>query len=64
MLKLRLREGLSFTECERFGINRAAILRKANRIPKHLLNITDQGIALSPEGWLVSNAVIARLLLF
>jgi oxygen-independent coproporphyrinogen-3 oxidase len=61
MLKLRLCEGLLFSECERFGITRERMLHNANRIPKRLLNINEQGIALTPEGFLISNAVISQL---
>lgn len=60
MLKLRLTEGLSFGDAERFG--KSEELRvKARKIPPDLINITEQGINLTPEGFLVSNAVIAEL---
>jgi oxygen-independent coproporphyrinogen-3 oxidase len=62
MLKLRLCEGLLFDECERFGVKPQDVIQRANRIPKQLIDITERGVALKPEGFLVSNAVIARLL--
>lgn len=61
MLKLRLTEGLSFAEAERFG--KAEELRThAKKLPASLLNVTENGISLTPEGFLVSNPVIAELI--
>ena len=65
MLALRLSEGFSRDKFrQRFGkeadgeiFTRAEKFRKAG-----LLNITDGVIRLTPEGFLLSNAIIAELL--
>lgn len=60
MLKLRLSEGLTFTEAERFG--KADELRKnAAGLPEKLVCVTESGVRLTPEGFLVSNAVIGKI---
>lgn len=60
MLRLRLTEGLRFSDARKYG--RAEELRKnADRIPKDLVRVTDDGISLTPEGFIVSNAVIGKL---
>ena len=59
MLKLRLSEGLDFeTASKRFGVTRDEILNKCRLIPNKLYKIDDKSIRLTPEGFLVSNAVI------
>ena len=59
MLKLRLSEGLDFeTASKRFGVTRDEILNKCRIIPNKLYKIDDKSIRLTPEGFLVSNAVI------
>ena len=59
MLKLRLSEGLDFKTAEkRYGITKSALLDKCRSIPKNLISIDDKKIRLTPEGFLVSNAVI------
>lgn len=60
MLKLRLAEGLTFAEAERFG-RKDALLQNVKKIPAPLFNISDSGISLTPEGFVVSNAVIEKL---
>jgi len=61
MLKLRLTEGITFDEAAGFG--RADELRKnAEKLPRSLVNITGKGVNLTPEGFLVSNAVIGTLI--
>ncbi|MCM1333947.1 MAG: radical SAM family heme chaperone HemW [Bacteroides sp.] len=62
MLRLRLTEGLSFADCVRFGIEKETLLRRSERIPPSYLRVTEEGIALTKRGFLVSNAVIGRLL--
>lgn len=62
MLKLRLCEGLDFkTAEERFGISKEDILKKCILIPDKLYTADDKAIRLTPEGFLVSNAVIGIL---
>ena len=59
MLKLRLSEGLDFKTAEkRYGVTKSALLDKCRSIPKNLISIDDKKIRLTPEGFLVSNAVI------
>ena len=61
MLKLRLTEGITFAEAERFG--KADELRKnASKLPPQLVNITENGVSLTTEGFPVSNAVIGRII--
>ncbi len=62
MLKLRLAEGLLFSECERFGVGRNVILSRLKRIPKEYYRLTENGISLTKEGYLLSNAVIGKIL--
>jgi oxygen-independent coproporphyrinogen-3 oxidase len=61
MLKLRLAEGLSFKECERFGVNKAAILKRCKLVPPDYLAVTNKGVAITREGFLVSNRIIGKL---
>ena len=62
MLKLRLSEGLDFkTAEERFGVSKEDILKKCRLIPDKLYRADDKTIRLTPEGFLVSNAVIGIL---
>lgn len=61
MLKLRLSEGLSFEEAERFGVEKSELLKRTKLIPEKYLNITEKGIALTAEGALVSNTIIAKI---
>ena len=62
MLKLRLREGLSFSECEGFGISRDRIQNKLKAIPESYIEQDEKGIRLTPEGFLLSNTIIAMLI--
>lgn len=64
MLRLRLREGLTEQAyAARFG---AAIpadwYRRAGKLPSHLITADERGIRLTRQGFLVSNAIIGRLL--
>ena len=61
MLKLRLTEGLTYAEAERFG-KASELRRNASELPSALVNAGTDGISLTPEGFLVSNAVIGELL--
>ncbi|MCI8624557.1 MAG: radical SAM family heme chaperone HemW [Provencibacterium sp.] len=64
MLRLRLAEGLDLLEVNRrYKIRPAALLKSAALLEKaQLLAVRGSRLALTPEGFLVSNAVIARLL--
>ena len=64
MLRLRLAEGLNLQEAERrFGIDPLPILRKAEAMEEQgLVRMGDTTISLTPEGFLISNAVTGRLL--
>lgn len=64
MLRLRLSEGLDTVECSRFGVDASPILQKAVRFEKVGLLQLEQGvIRLTPRGFLVSNELIAELIL-
>lgn len=62
MLKLRLAEGLSFEECEKYGVERAVIESRCKKIPDNYYILNKSGIRLTREGFLLSNAVIGRIL--
>ncbi|MDE7234807.1 MAG: radical SAM family heme chaperone HemW [Ruminiclostridium sp.] len=62
MLLLRLTEGLSFADCARFGVSGETLLQRCRRIPSEYLRVTENGISLTAKGFLVSNALIGRLL--
>lgn len=64
MLALRLTEGLKFTHCSYFGEHVNEIIDRCKRIPAEYINITDSGVSLTREGFLVSNAVIGKILGF
>ena len=61
MLKLRLVEGLSFAECERFGLGKDEILKRCHLVPPSYLNVTNHGVSITKEGFLVSNRIIGKL---
>ncbi|MCL2077111.1 MAG: radical SAM family heme chaperone HemW [Oscillospiraceae bacterium] len=61
MLKLRLVEGLTFAECEYFGVSKAEILKRCKLVPTNDLHITDKAVSMTAEGFLVSNRVIVEL---
>lgn len=64
LLRLRLTEGLTeAAHIARFGIPIPEIWRKrAVSLPRHLVVSDPQGIRLTREGFLVSNAILAELL--
>ena len=66
MLALRLREGLQRAKCaERFKDGTElyeSVLQKAKRMPKPLIEVNEEKIALTAEGFLVSNAILAEIL--
>lgn len=61
MLRLRLAEGISFEDAKRFGMDKT-LYENAKRLPKHLVNITENGVSLTAEGFVLSNAVIGKLI--
>lgn len=65
MLRLRLSEGLSLTEAKaRYGYDPDALRKKAAAYAKAgLLRLDSERIALTPEGFLVSNSLIGKLIL-
>lgn len=67
MLKLRLAEGLSLEDCaRRYGQEGerffSGLLKRAARCPKDLLQTDAERLRMTPQGFLVSNALLARLL--
>ena len=61
MLKLRLTEGLTFTEAEEFG-KADELRKKAKMLPAELINTYDDRVSLTAKGFLVSNTVIGELI--
>lgn len=67
MLNLRLTEGLQREKClERFGSSGeqsfAKMAQNAKNCPPHLVQADSKRISFTPEGFLVSNALLLRLL--
>jgi len=65
MLRLRLREGLNFADCQQRypDIDLNPLKQQAELLKKHgLLHIDDKHIALTTQGFLLSNSVIWRML--
>ena len=62
MLRLRLTEGLLFSDCKKFGVSRETIIKRASLIPQNLAKISNDSISLTPEGFLISNAIIGKIL--
>lgn len=61
MLRLRLAEGLSFADAEKFG--KCGELRaNAAKLPESIVKMTESGVRLTKEGFLVSNAAIGKLI--
>ncbi|MBE6879743.1 MAG: radical SAM family heme chaperone HemW [Ruminococcaceae bacterium] len=59
MLKLRLSEGIDFkTAKNRYNISKEQILNRCKLIPKNFIEISESGLRLTKEGFLVSNAII------
>lgn len=62
MLKLRLTEGLSFEECIKYGVEKAVIENRCRKIPDEYYCLDEKGVRLTKKGFLLSNAVIGRIL--
>ena len=62
MLKLRLSEGLTFAECEKFGVEKNIITNRLEKIPTELYLSDEKGVRLTKQGFLLSNAVIGKIL--
>jgi len=63
MLALRLSDGLSFRTCEEFGVDINDIIKKAEPLGKAgFLEISPTGIAITKSGFLISNAIIGKLI--
>ena len=63
MLKLRLCKGLSKSDCDNFNNNYfSAIIQNTQKIPQDYINIKENNISLTPKGFLLSNAIIVKLL--
>jgi len=62
MLRLRLSEGLSFSECEKFGVEKEIILNRLKKIPKEYFISDENSVRLTKKGFLLSNAVIGKIL--
>lgn len=66
MLMLRLSAGLRRQECVRRFPNGGAlydeIRERASNLPKSLIMADDEKIAMTPEGFLVSNAILTEIL--
>lgn len=62
MLRLRLKEGLHFAEIERlYGVSKETLLARGKRFPEGLLEIDEHHLALTREGFLLSNGIIGGL---
>lgn len=59
MLALRLREGLCLSDVPQ---SRAALLKAARPLIPAYLTLSGERLAMTPEGWLVSNSVLTALL--
>ena len=62
MLRLRLNEGLSLSEYEALGGDAEGMKHRLNTIPNEYASIVGDIVSLTPEGFLVSNTIIGRLL--
>ena len=64
MLRLRLREGLRLSEAARYGADPALLRQKAAPyVQAGLVRLGEDTLALTPQGFLVSNSLIGALVL-
>lgn len=59
MLGLRMQEGISLGALPQ---SREQLLRRAKPLIPRFLQLDDQNLRMTPEGWLVSNSILAQLL--
>ncbi|MBR3417502.1 MAG: hypothetical protein IKG82_02290, partial [Oscillospiraceae bacterium] len=59
MLGLRLAEGVNLSA---LSVSKERLLRNAEPLMPRLIRKKDNRLCMTPEGWLVSNAVLVRLL--
>ncbi len=63
MLRLRLKEGVKYSELKNLSFDVTALKEKIALFKKHgLINDTDDGFSLTPNGFLVSNSIILDLM--
>ena len=64
MLRLRLTEGLTQQgTMERFASPiPQSVIRYASKLPEHLVIVDTHGVRLTPDGFLISNAILADIL--
>ncbi len=63
MLKLRLKKGISKSDCDKFSATLFSELKKqAQKIPSHLMKCEGDSINLTKEGFLLSNPITLKLL--
>lgn len=62
MLRLRLTQGLSLKKYGARGGDPQQMLSLTSKLPKEYYTVKEDNISLTPEGFLVSNAIIAALL--
>lgn len=63
MLKLRLSKGLSCEDCKNYPKEKfEEVLKQAKKIPKNLISCEEDSIKLTKEGFLLSNAILSRIL--
>ena len=62
MLRLRLSEGLYMKEYGKRGGNINEFIKRLDNIPDFYFNYDNDRVALTAEGFLVSNAVIGLLI--
>lgn len=62
MLRLRLSEGIGEACCSRLPGGFGGLLERSKAIPKEYLRLSTHKLALSPKGFLLSNAIIAKLM--
>ncbi|MCM1053959.1 MAG: radical SAM family heme chaperone HemW [Bacteroides sp.] len=62
MLRLRLCGGLDLNEYEKRGGSAETVVKRIKELPSELVLYKDGSVSLTPKGFLISNAVIGKLL--